>query len=249
MIDISTLCMENFKDPRAVNDPGFEGNSGPLALAVDPDGKKFIVKYAYPHIAANEYTASWLARKLSVPTPSVHLLSPTQRYRRYSVAIEFMNLESFEKKSVPNVNDLIAQFALNALIAQDDIIQLNRVGNRIISFDFAEAFCVDNSTMQMMLFSCTKGEEYAVQQITARLRSFSRRLSLMDFDIPGLAAEFDLDADKQKAGMISVAMRVLSITDDELFELEDELQKMYPFEIALYYSECIRIMQTHLKKF
>lgn len=44
-------------------------------------------------------------------------------------------------------------------------------------------------------------------------------------------------------------MRVLNITDDELFELEDELQKMYPFEIALYYSECIRIMQTHLKKF
>lgn len=249
MIDISTLSMKSFKDPRAVSNPGFEGNSGPLALAVNPDGKKFIVKYAYPHIAANEYTASWLARKLSVPTPPAHLLSPTQRYRRYSVAIEFMNLETFEKKSIPNADDLIAQFALNALIAQDDIIQLNRVGNRIISYDIAETFCVDNSTMQMMLFSCTKGEDCAVQQITARLRSFSRHLSLMNFDIPGLAAEFGLDADKQKAGMISVATRVLNITDDELFELENELQQVYPFEIALYYSQCIRIMQTHLKKF
>ena len=249
MIDLDSLSMRKYKDSRSANNPDFEGNSGPLALATDLSGKQYIVKYAYPHTAANEYTASWLARKISVPTPTAHLLSPTQDHRLYSVAIEFMDLAPFEKKSVPNVEDLIAQFALNALIAQDDIIQLNRVGNRIISYDFAESFCVDNPTMMMLLYSCTRGEDYAVKQAVSCLRNFSRHLSFMDFDIPGLAAEFGLDAAKQKSGMISVAKRVLNITEDELFELEDELEKMYPTEIALYYSECIRIMQRHMEKF
>ena len=249
MIDASTLSFHQFHDSRSENNPDFEGNSGPLVLAIDSDGKKYIVKYTYPHTAANEYTASWLARKISVPTPTAHLLSPTRDHRLYSVAIEFMDLAPFEKKSVPNVEDLIAQFALNALIVQDDIIQLNRVSNRIISYDFAESFCVDNPTMMKLLYSCTRGEDYAVKQAVSCLRNFSRHLSLMDFDIPGLAAEFGLDAVKQKSGMISIAKRVLNITEDELFELEDELEEMYPTEIALYYSECIRIMQKHMKRF
>ena len=52
MIDASTLSFHQFHDSRSENNPDFEGNSGPLELAIDSDGKKYIVKYTYPHTAA-----------------------------------------------------------------------------------------------------------------------------------------------------------------------------------------------------
>ena len=58
MLSSETLIYTNFTDPRTKNRPGFVGGSGPLLMAEDTCGKKYIVKYQFPHVTANEYTAS-----------------------------------------------------------------------------------------------------------------------------------------------------------------------------------------------
>ena len=54
---------------------------------------------------------------------------------RYAVAIEFLDLKPFDKKAVSHPDDLIAQFVLAALIAQEDRIQLKVVDNHIVFSD------------------------------------------------------------------------------------------------------------------
>ena len=56
-----------------------------------------------------------------------------------------------------------------------------------------------------------------------------------------------MDPEQMKAGMITVAKKVLSITDDEIDALVDELSKMYPEGYADYYAGCIYAMQERMK--
>jgi hypothetical protein len=58
-----------------------------------------------------------------------------------------------------------------------------------------------------------------------------------------------MDPEHMKAGMITVAKKVLSITDDEIDTLADELSKMYPAGYAEYYENCIYAMQERMKMF
>ena len=67
MLASETLIYTNFTDPRTKNRPGFVGSSGPLLMAEDTCGKKYIVKYQFPHVTANEYTASWIIFKYTLP--------------------------------------------------------------------------------------------------------------------------------------------------------------------------------------
>ena len=76
MLDASAFSYQHFIDSRTRTNKGFkEGFSGPLKLATDPSsGKKYIIKYACQHNAANEYTACWLADKIGAPAPHAHLM-------------------------------------------------------------------------------------------------------------------------------------------------------------------------------
>jgi hypothetical protein len=53
--------------------------------------------------------------------------------------------------------------------------------------------------------------------------------------------------EKMKAGMIAAGKKVLSITDEEIDALTDELSKMYPEGYADYYAGCIYAMQERMK--
>ena len=50
-----------------------------------------------------------------------------------------------------------------------------------------------------------------------------------------------------RQGMITVAKKVLSITDEEIDALADELSKMYPAGYVDYYAGCIYAMQERMK--
>ena len=47
--------------------------------------------------------------------------------------------------------------------------------------------------------------------------------------------------------MITVAKKVLSITDEDIDALVEELSKMYPEGYADYYAGCIYAMQERMK--
>ena len=160
MLDASAFSYQHFIDSRTKTNKGFkEGFSGPLKLATDPSsGKKYIIKYACQHNAANEYTACWLADKIGAPAPHAHLMYPDSRLNAlYPVAIEFIEgFTNFDKAAVPESmqDDLMAQFALNAVIGTDDRLQLNSANGHIYSYDFSEAFCIsDNLLLKMVLMN------------------------------------------------------------------------------------------------
>lgn len=253
MIDSATLTYMPFADRRKGQGSAFEaGQSGRLLVGTDASGKKYIIKHCHPHNAANEYVACWLAKKLGVPAPGAYLLSPNKAFQsKYAVAIEFLDLKPFDKHAAPYPDDLIAQFALSALIAQDDIIQLNVAGDHIVSYDFSEAFSMIEMTSILHLtgINTQRSHDDAIGIIRQRLATFRRYLSVVDFSVPGLAREFNLDCEKMREGMIAVGKRVLMITENEINEMSEELENLYPMEVSVYYEECIHAMQEHMKKF
>lgn len=251
MIDSSTLQLQLVKDNRSNKDPSFVGSSGALYIGTTPDGTKYLIKHTYPHNASNEFAACWLAKKIGAYTPKAYLLSTDKQFASpYAVAIEFVEgLESFEKDAVPNTNDLISQFALNILIYTDDILQMNRVGNRIISYDFSESFNMTEQSMRLALNTLSYSSEMGIEQLSRLLDGFRYYLHLQRFDFPGLAREFHLDPKEMRQGLIGVGKRVLDITEEELEELSDELCNLYPTAVAVYYEECIRAMQQLMNRF
>jgi hypothetical protein len=66
-------------------------------------------------------------------------------------------------------------------------------------------------------------EDLGIEAIKQRLATFRNHLSYVDFDIPGLAREFNLDPARQKAVMIATAKKVLDITVDEIRAMSEEL--------------------------
>ena len=169
MLDSSTLTFKHFTDPRVKSNPEFiEGLSGPLMLATDKSGRKYIVKHACFHNAANELVASWLGYKIGAPTPHAYLLRPSEKYpSMYGVAIQFIEgLKPMDPAHLSDQmqQDITAQFALNLLIDTDDKIQMSEAGGRIYSMDFSEAFYVSDTMMlKAFLFNEDAGKAWADQ--------------------------------------------------------------------------------------
>ena len=252
MMNSSLFTYENYVDNRVITRSGFTvGTSGQLLLATDnEDGHKYLVKHEYPHNAANEYVACWMAEKLGVPAPRAWLLSPNSAFNsKYAVAIEYIEgLTGFDKTSVPEElqEELIGQFAFHALIGSTDIMQLSAADGHIYSYDFSEAFYFDNDLVFTILLH---NQDAGIEMMKHKLEAFRRYIRYQHFDVPGLAWEFRLDPERQKAGMISTAKRILNITEEEIGALSDELMELYPAAIAVYYEECIRAMQDWMQRF
>lgn len=252
MLDSSTLTFKHFTDPRVKSNPGFiEGLSGPLMLATDKSGRKYIVKHACFHNAANELVASWLGYKIGAPTPHAYLLKPSEKFPSlYGVAIQFIDgLKPMDPShlTVQMQQDIVAQFVLNLLIDTDDKIQMSEAGGRIYSMDFSEAFYVSDTMMlKAFLFNEDAGKAWADNKLDA----FCGYIGRMNFDtVREYAQQLNMDPEKMMSAMITVAKKVLEITDEEIDALADELSKMYPAGYVEYYESCIYAMQERMKMF
>lgn len=250
MLDSSMLTFKPFTDPRAKANPGFtEGLSGPLMLAADRSGRKYIVKHACFHNAANELVASWLGYRIGAPTPHAYLLKRSERFpAMYGIAIEFIDgLKAVDKNNLTDQmqQDIIAQFALNILIDTDDKIQLSEAGGHIYSMDFSEAFYVSDTIMlKAFLFNEEAGRTWANNKLDA----FCNHVRRLSFDTAcEFAPDLHLEPETMKSGMIAVAKKVLDITDKEIDTLSDELSKMYPTGYADYYADCIYAIQERIR--
>lgn len=235
---------EPYKDNRIQNRPGFTvGMSGPLLVAMHKrTGKKYLVKHTYPHNAANEYVACWLAERIGALAPKAYLLSPNRAFAtKHAVAIEYLDgLRGFKKDDVPEElkSDLISQFALCLLLRLDDAIQLSCTDEHVYSYDYSEGFNIVD--MRIILRA---SEEAMVGFLRPPLQQFKRFTEKEDFNVPGLAREFHIAPEEMCCGMIATVKRVATITDEELDELSDELMEMYPTAIAVYYEECIHAIR------
>ena len=251
MLDSSTLTFKPYLDNRVKTQPSFvEGLSGPLWLAMDKAGRKFIVKYAHFHNAANELVASWLAHKIGAPAPHVWLLKPSEKFPQpYGIAIEYIDgLQPVDKDHLSNQmkKDIYAQFALNSLIDTDDTLQLSAAGGRIYSFDFSESFYVSDTLMlRAFLFSEDAGIALAQNKLSA-FCGYQARFSL---DFTTFAEQLGLDPAEMNAGVLSAAKKVLDITQDDIRALSDELCETYPPGYAVYYEECIHTMQEKMREY
>lgn len=238
-----------YKDNRIQNRSGFTvGMSGPLLMATHKrTGKKYLVKHTYPHNAANEYVACWLAERIGAPAPKAYLLSPNRAFAtKYAVAIEYLDgLRGFKKDDVPEElkSDLISQFAFCLLLRLDDAIQLSCTDKHIYSYDFSEGFNIVD--MRIILKT---SEETIVDFLRPALQQFKRFTEKENFNAPGLAHEFHIAPEEMYSGMIAAVKRAATITDEELDALSDELTEMYPMAIAVYYEECIRAIRDRATK-
>ena len=252
MLDSNRFKFTEYEDSRVKERPGFTvGFSGALLLSTDKQtGKLYIIKHTYAHNAANEYVASWLAEKIGVPTPHAELISHTPAFASpYAVAIEFIDgFTPLDKDAVPKEmqQDLIGQFALNAIVVTDDMIQMNAADGHIYSYDFSEAFYISD---EILLNMVKQNEETGIEYIKTKLSGFRNHLNIVDFDFPVLAREFNLDPEKQRLGMIDTAKRVLDITEDDIYSMSAELENLYPQPYAIYYEECIHHIQEFMKRF
>jgi len=252
MLDSSTLTFKHFTDPRVKSNPGFiEGLSGPLMLATDKSSRKYIVKHACFHNAANELVGSWLGYKIGAPTPHAYLLRPSEKFpSMYGVAIQFIEgLKPMDPAHLSDQmqQDITAQFALNLLIDTDDKIQMSEAGGRIYSMDFSEAFYVSDTLMlKAFLFNEDAGKAWADNKLDA----FCDYIRWLSFDVAReFAPDLHMDPEQMKEEMIAAGKRVLDITDDEIDALAEELSKMYPEGYADYYAGCIYAMQERMKMF
>ena len=71
-------------------------------------------------------------------------------------------------------------------------------------------------------------------------------LGRLNFGKPSLAAELNLDPAFMESEMIKTAKKVTEITDNEISMMCDELEKMFPIEISVYYEDCIREMREKM---
>ena len=131
MIDSNILTYQPYIDTRATVDKEFtSGFSGELLLAEATDGKRFLVKHTFPHNAANEYVACWLAERMDILCPKVYLLSRNKRFNsRYAVALEYIDgFETFDVASLSDTqkSDVISHYALAQIVGTSDIVQMRR---------------------------------------------------------------------------------------------------------------------------
>ena len=248
MIDSNTLKYEPYRDSRTATDRSFKyGQSGELLLAESEDGARYLVKHTFPHNAANEYVALWLASKMDIPCPRAELLSPNKRFRTpYAVAIEYMSgFVTFAPDDMTDKlkSDFAAHYSLAMITATDDKVQMRKVGDRLYSFDYSEAFYLGEFQLNAFGISDNFGEEFLARSY----RSYSKRNLI--FDLPDIAGEYHISPEQMKGSMLHAARRILSITDDDIKEMEDELDQIYPVAVSVYYELCIKAMQEKISQY
>lgn len=251
MLDSSALKFTHYSDTRIFSKPGVTaGSSGPLMLASDTTGKKYIVKYTYCHNVANEFTACWLADKIGAPAPKAYLLKPDSKKLPvlYGVAISYIDgLKPINKEYLTEQmkKDLCAQIVLNRLINNTDTTQLGESNGHIYSIDFSESFGV---LTNFFLYSFVRNDDSSIQYMNSISNTFLSTLSKLTFDATRLAQQYNLDPVQTEADISTAARKILNITEADIAALTDELSKMYPPGYAHYYEKCIHAMINRIQQ-
>lgn len=215
------------------------GRSGQLLLATGKPGTasanmKLLVKHEYATDVPNEFVAGYIAGHLGFINPKVYLFRPCNRFQ-YAVGIEYMDrLEPCNLTELTDAQevDLIHQVSLNALVCQEDIMQMNLWNGHVVSYDFANCFLLEGrnfptslSFMQNLLCNFADHIMFApdVAMRMMRKTNGAERISRLYYD--GLLPILELDEDY----------------------LLDILLDIFPENIAGYYDACVHEIKEQVK--
>lgn len=242
-LDYNDFTFSPFSDNR-----GEPGHSGPLLLAIHKrTGQKYIVKHTEPADAPNEFVAGYIADKLGFPNPKVYLFAPQSSHGSHalsSVAIEYMEgLQKFEMEDLSPLQaaDLIHQTALTFLCFQEDRTQMNMWNGRVVSYDYAESFSIENRHIRI----CEKaGEDVPVELLMARDRYMAHPFFAPDSALRILGWPEDRLSEVEQIYYEGLRP-LLDIDEDELFDI---LIDVFPDYLVGYYDACLFYMKERLKE-
>ena len=92
-------------------------------------------------------------------------------------------------------------------------------------------------------------QDCAVGILRQQLSAFQKSLTRVKFNHPAFAQAYNLDCEEMCKTATAISKRVLRITENEIRFMSEELEKLFPMEISVYYEECIFAMQEHIKSF
>ncbi len=251
LLDSKTLKYKPYRDSRYDTVEDFEGGfSGELLLATALNGKKYLIKHSDMAFASNEYVASKLATKMGLSVAKTYLLTPDKRLgSQYAVAIEFIEgletFRSFKELSEWEKEEAIAQISFSIMIDNVDFAQLRRSNGKIMQIDFAETFAM-NSMFLKMAYEVKQAPMIA-EFLNGCRKGFAEHVRMLDFDLSFMANDFDMDPGRINEIGISFARRLLDVTEDDIAEIENELQELYPPEYVANYVEDIHALQTRIR--
>ena len=206
------------------------GQSGKLFVAVDGNGKKYLLKKGEYGEPANEYVYSLIAQKVGVPCQICHLVKgfdfPVVAFE-YIQPMTAKDKRTFDCGSI--TNNLVKALALDALTWQDDNLQY------IISTD-GKFYKIDNSEA----FGFSMFEELL---LTANTLDVSEdRLNQIENDVERILSFINIHkmfviekygADKVEI-FVSVLKKVLE-TDFNFLAQDKQLEKVYSKETYKYF--------------
>lgn len=274
LLNTKEFTFEPFVDRRSSTRPGFKmGESGPLTIAKrktrsssqilqNGAADKLLVKDNYYHNVANEYTACWLAELLGIYAPHAYIFNPPKRGNPFgcqcAVGIEFiegMSIIDYDHLTPGMQKDIVCGYTLSQLIDNEDSLQQQTVGNRIITFDFSEAFDAPDDFAFYSFYNGGSISKYgiAVLKLDAFRRHFDNMFLGNEYicDISGLTQE------EVKRNEISTAKRAKDITDDDIANLWLDLADGYSMamgsdekadNVGEYYARCIQLLREWADK-
>lgn len=222
---------------------GKPGRSGMLLLATPKDGgKKLLVKHQHPANVANEFVACSIGKLMGVNCPQAFLMKSSKM--RCAVGIEyFEDAHRFEMADAPD-DDIAGIVALHALTMNvDDSTQMQAIdtenGLKIITYDFANAFYVDNDAFQMAL---RLPQKQAISVMRKALDTYENSLfnSLDIVRITNAIAKRDITE-----ASLAAQKKALSITQEQIHAITDALCEVFPVHIAVFYEMIVeKIVET-----
>lgn len=230
-----------FKDSR--KELGF---SGQLLIATDRQtGQKLLVKHTEPSDAPNEFVAGYIAEHLGLPNPKVYLFKPDIHSPfscKYAVGIEFMEgLQKFEMKDLSPLQaaDLIHQTALTFLCFQEDMLQMNMWNGRVVSYDYAESFSIEN----LHILLCEKQiDDVPIPVTIAREQFKSHPFFAPDAALRTLEWPDDRLDEVSKIYYDSL-LPLLTLDQDALWDI---MADVFPPYVVGFYDICIGYMKEEL---
>ena len=253
MTETYTLNTENYTfEP--FKDNGFSGRIL-LATPKSADFPKLLIKSDNPCSACNEFMYSRLAGLLRIFVPKVYIMDVAKKDRKrfgspFVVGIEyFEGIRSFahdEMRSSPALmKEYAEQYALAAMFAQDDLVQMAMTADgHITGIDFTETFWFNELSADILNGS----ENILIILAKNRLSAFQNRgLSYLSAGASVVKEAFGLPDDTAVPDEYLNPMRALyALTEDEITPLLDTLDEVYQVAVSVYFEEYIALLKKKI---
>lgn len=235
-------------------DNGFSGRIL-LAMPKSADFPKLLIKSDNPCSACNEFMYSRLAGLLRIFVPKVYIMDVAKKDKKrfgspFVVGIEYFegirSFKQYEMRSSPTLmKEYAEQYALAAMFAQDDLVQMAMTTDgHITGIDFTETFWFNELSTDIL----NGYENILIILAKNRLSAFENHgLSYLSAGASVIKENFDLSDDEAVPEEYLHPMRALyALTEDEITPLLDTLDEVYQVAVSVYFEEYIALLKTKI---